>query len=162
MIQRIQSIFLLVAAIIPIVLLFIPFGYIDTEEAQFLFNSVSMKYNIPDGHTVVRVYYVALCLVICSALSLIALFSYKNRIRQTQIISIDMIVYLVTLMLILWLCPDVIFKKFFAARGIDYTFQFAHKAVLLVLVFAEAVCLFLANRFIKKDEALVRSADRLR
>lgn len=162
MIQRIQSIFLLIAAIIPIVLLFIPFGYIDTEEAQFLFNSVSLKYNIPEGHTVVRVYYVALCLVICSALSLIALFSFKNRIRQTQIISINMIVYLVTLMLILWLCPDIIFKKFFATRGLDYEFQFAHKAVLLILVFVEAVCLYLANRFIKKDEALVRSADRLR
>lgn len=162
MIQRIQSIFLLIAAIIPIVLLFIPFGYIDTEEAQFLFNSVSLKYNIPDGHTVLRVYYVALCLVICSALSLIALFTYKNRIRQTQIISINMIVYLVTLMLILWLCPDIIFKKYFTIRELDFEFQFAHKALLLILVFVEAVCLFLANRFIKKDEALVRSADRLR
>ena len=76
--------------------------------------------------------------------------------------AIGLVLGLVTLMLILWLCPDVIFKKFFAARSIDYTFQFAHKAVLLMMVFAEAVCLFLANRFIKKDEALVRSADRLR
>ncbi len=162
MIQRIQSLFLLVAAVVPIVLLFLPFGHITTDEAQFVFNSVSLKYNIPDGHTVVRVYYVALCLVICSALSLIALFTYKKRIRQTQIISITMIVYLVTLMLILWVCPDVIFKKYFATRGIDFEFQFAHKAVLLILVVVEALCLYLANRFIKKDEALVRSADRLR
>lgn len=162
MIQRIQSLFLLVAAIIPIVLLFLPFGYITTDEAQYIFNSISLKYNIPDGHTIVRVYYVALCLVICSALSLIALFSYKKRIRQTQIISINMIVYLVTLMLILWICPDIIFKKYFETRALDYEFQFAHKAVLLILVFVEAVCLYLANRFIKKDEALVRSADRLR
>lgn len=162
MIQRIQSLFLLVAAIIPIVLLFISFGYINTEEAQFVYNSLSLKYNIPEGHTVVRVYYVALCLILCSALSLIALFSYKKRSRQVQIISITMIVYLVTLMLMLWICPDVIFKKFFATRGMDFEFQFANKALLLILVFVEAVCLFLANKFIKKDEALVRSADRLR
>lgn len=162
MIQRIQSLFLLVAAIIPIVLLFIPFGYVNTEEAQFLFNSISLKYNIPDGHTVVRVYYVALTLIICSALSLIALFTYKNRIRQTQIVSINMIVYLVVLMLILWICPDVIFKKYFLTKGIDYEFLFANKALLLILVFVEAICLFLANKFIKKDEALVRAADRLR
>ncbi len=162
MIQRIQSLFLLVAAIIPIVLLFISFGYINTEEAQFVYNSLSLKYNIPEGHTVVRVYYVALCLILCSALSLIALFSYKKRSRQVQIISITMIVYLVTLMLMLWICPDVIFKKFFATRGMDFEFQFANKALLLILVFVEALCLFLANRFIKKDEALVRSADRLR
>ena len=158
MIQRIQSLFLLVAAIIPIVLLFIPFGYINTEDSQFLFNAISLKYNIPEGHTIVRVYYVALCLVICSALSLIALFSYKNRIRQTHIISINMIVYLVALMLILWLCPDVIF----ATRGVDFEFTFAYKALILILICVEAVCLYLANKFIKKDEALVRSADRLR
>ncbi len=162
MIQRIQSLFLLVAAIIPIVLLFIPFGYINTEDSQFLFNAISLKYNIPEGHTIVRVYYVALCLIICSALSLIALFSYKNRIRQTHIISINMIVYLVALMLILWLCPDVIFKKYFATRGVDFEFTFAYKALILILICVEAVCLYLANKFIKKDEALVRSADRLR
>ncbi len=162
MIQRIQSLFLFVAAAIAIALLFIPFGYITTPDAQFVFNAVSLKYNIPDGHTVVRVYYVALCLAICAVLSLIALFTYKNRIRQTQIISINMIVYLVALMLILWLCPDVIFKKFFASRGVEFTFEFAHKVLLLVLVFVEALCLFLANRFIKKDEAMVRAADRLR
>ena len=162
MIQRIQSLFLLVAAIIPIVLLFLPFGYITTDEAQFIFNSVSLKYNIPEGHTIVRVYYVALCLVICSALSLIALFSFKNRVRQTQIISITMIVYLVTLMLMLWICPDVIFKKYFISRGMDFEFTFAYKIVLLILICVEAICLYLANRFIKKDEALVRSADRLR
>ncbi|MCR4681462.1 MAG: DUF4293 domain-containing protein [Bacteroidales bacterium] len=162
MIQRIQSLFLFVAAAIAIALLFIPFGYITTPDAQFVFNAVSLKYNIPDGHTVVRVYYVALCLAICAVLSLIALFTYKNRIRQTQIISINMIVYLVALMLILWLCPDVIFKKFFASRGVEFTFEFAHKVLLLILVFVEALCLFLANRFIKKDEAMVRAADRLR
>ena len=162
MIQRIQSLFLLVAAIIPIVLLFLPFGYITTDGAQFIFNSVSLKYNIPEGHTIVRVYYVALCLVICSALSLIALFSFKNRVRQTQIISITMIVYLVTLMLMLWICPDVIFKKYFISRGMDFEFTFAYKVVLLILICVEAICLYLANRFIKKDEALVRSADRLR
>lgn len=36
MIQRIQSIFLLVAAIIPVVLLFIPIGFVNTPESQFV------------------------------------------------------------------------------------------------------------------------------
>ena len=162
MIQRIQSIFLLVAAIIPVVLLFIPIGFVNTPESQFVYNSLGLKYNIPDGHAVIRLYYVALCLLLCSGLSLIALFSYKNRVRQIQIVSITMIVYLVTLMVMLWVCPDIIFKKYFTLKQVSFEFQFAHKALLLVLIFVEALCLFFANRFIKKDEALVHAADRLR
>lgn len=162
MIQRIQSVFLLVAAIIAIVLVFIPFGYVNTTDTQYLFNSLVLKYNYPDGHAVVRVYYVAFTFLVCAALSLIALFSYKNRVRQTQIISINMIVYLVALLLVLWICPDVIFKKYFAIINTNYEYEFAHKILFIILIAVEAACLYLANRYIKKDEALVRSADRLR
>lgn len=162
MIQRIQSVFLLVAAIIAIVLVFIPYGYVNTTDTQYLFNSLVLKYNYPDGHAVVRVYYVAFTFIVCAALSLIALFSYKNRVRQTQIISINMIVYLVALLLVLWICPDVIFKKYFAIINTNYEYEFAHKILFVILIAVEAVSLYLANRYIKKDEALVRSADRLR
>lgn len=163
MIQRIQSVFLLIAAIVPIILLFIPFGYVDTESAQYIYNSICLKFNVPDGHAVIRLYYVAFCLILCSALSLVALFTYKKRTRQVQIVSITMIVYLITLMLMLWVCPDVIFKKFFIAKNEVMTaFTFAHKTWILILIFLEAICLFFANKFIKKDEQLVRAADRLR
>lgn len=162
MIQRIQSLFLLVAAVIPIVLLFIPMGYVDTADAQYVYNSLVLKLNIPDGTAAIRLYYVAFCLVLTTALSLVALFSYKKRVRQVQIVSITMIVYLITLMLMLWVCPDIIFTKYFSARSVDFTFTFANKTLMLILVFVEAICLFLANKFIKKDEKLVRAADRLR
>ncbi len=162
MIQRIQSLFLLLAAIIPLVLLFLPIGYVNTEEAQYVYNTVVLKLNIPDGHAVVRVYYVAFCLVLCSAMSIVSLFTYKNRVRQTQFVSITMVVYLITLMVMLWICPDIIFKKYFLIIDMQYDFQFAHKVLLLFLIIAEAVFLYLANRFIKKDEELVRAADRLR
>lgn len=162
MIQRIQSLFLLVAVVIPIVLLFIPFGYVNTADGQYVFNSIVMKLNVPDGHAALRLYYVAFCLVLCSALSLISLLGYKNRVRQVQNVSITMIVFLITLLLILWICPDVIFKKFFAARQLSYEFVFVHKVLLILLFAIEAACLFFANKFIKKDEALVRAADRLR
>lgn len=161
MIQRVQSIFLLIAIIIPIVLIFIPLGYVDTDLARYVYNSISLKEMIPDGASVIRLYYLAFCLFMTSALSAVALFTYKNRVKQMQIVSITMIIFLVTLLLILWICPDVIFKKFFGARMEDYTFVF-NTVPLLILIVIEAVCLFFANRFIKKDEELVRSADRLR
>jgi len=164
MIQRIQSLFLLIAAIIPIILLFMPYGYYTIPDAQYVFTSLSLKLNTP-GVTEVELptYYIALCLVTCSVLTFIALFSYKNRTRQTQIVSLTMIVFLVTLLLMLWVCPDIIFKKHFISKGVfdvgQQPFQFNYWILIFVI---QAICLYLANRFIKKDEALVRSADRLR
>ena len=161
MIQRVQSIFLLIAIIVPVVLIFIPLGYVDTNMARYVYDSISLKEMVPDGASVIRLYYLAFCLFMTAALSAVALFTYKNRVKQMQIVSITMIVFLITLLLILWICPDVVFKKFFAARMEDYTFIF-NTVPLLIMIVVEAVCLFFANRFIKKDEELVRSADRLR
>jgi len=161
MIQRVQSIFLLIATIIPIVLIFIPLGYVDTELARYTYNSISLKEMIPDGASIIRLYYLAFCFALTAALTCFALFRYKNRIKQMQTVSFAMIVFLITLLLVLWICPDIIFKKYFAARMQDYQFTF-NTVPLLILIIVEALCLFLANRFIKKDEELVRSADRIR
>lgn len=162
MIQRVQSIFLLIAIIIPIVLIFIPLGYVDTDLARYVYNSISLKEMVPDGGaSVIRLYYLAFCLFLTAGLSGVALFMYKNRVKQMQVVSFTMIVFLITLMLILWVCPDILFKKFFGARMEDFIFTF-NTVPLIILIVVEAVCLFLANRFIKKDEELVRSADRLR
>ncbi len=161
MIQRVQSIFLLIAAIIPIVLIFIPLGYVDTELARYTYNSISLKEMIPDGASIIRLYYLAFCFALTAALSCFALFRYKNRVKQMQTVSFAMIVFLITLLLVLWICPDIIFKKYFAARMQDYIFSF-NTVPLLILIIVEALSLFLANRFIKKDEELVRSADRIR
>ena len=161
MIQRVQSIFLLIAIIIPIVLIFLPLGYLTTDGAQYVYNSISLKENIPDGSSVIRLYYLAFCLFLTSCLSGLALFMYKNRVKQMQVVSLTMIVFLITLMLVLWVCPDIVFKKFFGARMEDFIFTF-NSVPLIILIVIEAVCLFMANRFIKKDEELVRSADRLR
>lgn len=161
MIQRVQSIFLFIAIIIPIVLIFLPLGYLTTDGAQYVYNSISLKENIPDGSSVIRLYYLAFCLFLTAVLSGVALFMYKNRVKQMQVVSITMIVFLITLMLVLWVCPDIVFKKFFGARMEDFTFTF-NTVPLIIMIVIEAVCLFMANRFIKKDEELVRSADRLR
>lgn len=161
MIQRVQSIFLLIATIVPIVLIFIPFGYLTTDAAQYVYNSISLKENIPDGASVIRLYYLAFCLALTAGMSCFALFRYKNRVKQMQTVSFTMIIFLVTLLLILWVCPDIVFKKFFGARMEDFIFNF-NTVPLIIMIIIEAVCLFMANRFIKKDEELVRSADRLR
>ena len=60
MIQRIQSIYLLIAAIATIILIFIPIGYITTDEYQYVFNAFVVKLNIPETSIYMSTIYIAL------------------------------------------------------------------------------------------------------
>lgn len=156
MIQRIQSVFLLVAAIVTIILLFIPIGDIYTAEAQYTFTCFNV--HLPNGQVVMSTIYIALILILSACISIYAIFKYKDRMKQTRIVSINMLVFLVAIMLMIWVYPDFLFQR----KGLMHEgdlFRFNYWIMIFVL---PPVCMFLANRFIRKDEQLVRSAERLR
>ena len=130
-----------------------PVGDIYTAEAQYTFTCFNV--HLPNGQVVMSTLYIALILILSACLSLYAIFKYKDRMKQTRIVSINMLVFLVAIMLMIWVYPDYIFQKKFEMAG----FRFNYWIMIFVL---PPVCMFLANRFIRKDEQLVRSADRLR
>ena len=156
MIQRIQSVFLLVAAIVTIILLFIPIGDIYTAEAQYTFTCFNV--HLPNGQVVMSTIYIALILILSACISIYAIFKYKDRMKQTRIVSINMLVFLIAIMLMIWVFPDFLFQRKGLMQEGDI-FRFNYWIMIFVL---PPVCMFLANRFIRKDEQLVRSADRLR
>ncbi|MBR4536761.1 MAG: DUF4293 domain-containing protein [Bacteroidales bacterium] len=156
MIQRIQSVFLLVAAIVTIILLFIPIGDIYTAEAQYTFSSFNV--HLPDGKAVMSTLYIALTLIVSACISIYAIFKYKDRMKQTRIVSLNMLIFLIAVMMMIWLFPDFIFQRKGLMQDGD-VFRFNYWIMIFVI---PPVCMFLANRFIRKDERLVRSADRLR
>ena len=84
MIQRIQSIFLLIAIIVPIVLVFIPLGYVDTNMARYVYDSISLKEMVADGTSVIRLYYLAFCLFLTSVLSCIGAVCLMPQLRCTS------------------------------------------------------------------------------
>ena len=156
MIQRIQSVFLFVAAIVTIILLFISIGDIYTAEAQYTFTCFNV--HLPNGQAVMSTIYIALILILSACISIYAIFKYKDRMKQTQIISINMLVFLIAIMLMIWVFPDFLFQRKGLMQEGDI-FRFNYWIMIFVI---PPVCMFLANRFIRKDERLVRSADRLR
>ena len=158
MIQRIQSVFLLVAAIVTIIMLFIPIGDIYTSEAQYTFTCFNVHLPEPDGTVVMSTLYIALTLIVSACISIYAIFNYKDRMKQTRIVSFNMLVFLIAVMMMIWLFPDFIFQRKGLMQDGDM-FRFNYWIMIFVL---PPVCMFLANRFIRKDERLVRSADRLR
>ena len=156
MIQRIQSVFLLVAAIVTIILLFIPIGDIYTAEAQYTFTCFNV--HLPNGQVVMSTIYIALILILSACISIYAIFKYKDRMKQTRVVSINMLVFLIAIMLMIWVFPDFLFQRKGLMQEGDI-FRFNYWIMIFVI---PPVCMFLANRFIRKDEQLVRSADRLR
>ena len=130
MIQRIQTLFFFLSAIL---LIIIVFSFPVLKEGNTL-------YFLTDSFS-----YARLCIFISSALSIYAIFQFKDRKKQLLISSISRLMITIAVLLIVFLYRE------------DRIFAFG--MLLLIIPF---LLLILANVFIKKDENLVKSADRIR
>lgn len=129
MIQRIQTIFLLITVLAQVVL---HFTGLDVE----LFGSI---------------YIIATLSLGSFLLAIVSIFSYKKRIRQILLNNINIFINaLLTGLLIYWLLN--------LSGGID----FPEKGIELAFPLISLFCLFMANIYIRKDEKLVKSVDRIR
>ena len=162
MIQRIQSVFLLVLAIAMFVALLVPFWKGDAIEKtsgitgtvqldaigmSFTANGLAAKDHKGD------LYYIAALTFLIGLTSLYALFQYKNRKTQMKLVSVN---YLLLSGLIgtYFLAIDQC-KTLFEVRSSLYDIGFYLPVFGIILN-------FFALRYIKKDEDLIRSVDRLR
>ena len=129
MIQRIQTIFLLIVVIAQVVLHF------QGLDVELLGN----------------IYIVASLSLVSFLLAIVSIFSYKKRVRQILLNNINIFInVLLTGLLIYWLLN--------LSGGID----FPEKGIELAFPLISLFCLFMANIFIRKDEKLVKSVDRIR
>jgi hypothetical protein len=87
-------------------------------------------------------------------LSLCSIFAYKNRRLQLLFVNINILLTIVFVALIFLLYADHLFREIVK---IQPSYEFGGFIPLISLVF-----LILAFRSIRKDETLIKSADRLR
>lgn len=93
-----------------------------------------------------------------AAISLLSIFLYKNRIRQMRIVAVAFLLAVADLFLIfIWAIDKFVDQSFVGCTDVDVHYGLGTWSVVAAIVF-----LFLAQRSIKKDEAKVRAADRLR
>jgi len=90
----------------------------------------------------------SIVLVLIGAFSL---FSFKNRKRQIMLNNISIIINALLIGILVYWVQNL-------SGGID----FPEKGIEPVFPLIAVICLFIANIFIKKDERLVKSVDRLR
>ncbi|WP_028892804.1 DUF4293 domain-containing protein [Tenacibaculum sp. 47A_GOM-205m] len=145
MIQRIQSIYLLVAGIISggLTLLVNLWSTSNTNLPVFILDLFSSNSLLEKSIPV---------LFFSSALiSIVAIFLFKNRQLQFVINRLNILINLFLLGILIYLSQTLSGEASVSEKGIGMFFP-----VIVILL------LFLANRAIKKDENLVKSVDRLR
>ena len=143
MLQRIQTVFFLLCVAVSATLLFVPFLEYGTADA---ITKISL---MPKGSGILLV--PAIINVLVALFTVMVIFQYKKRVRQSKLAMLIMAlnVILMGLMLLLEYVPaEMVATK-------KYTFG-------SFLPIGSVIFSYLAARFIKKDEELVRSADRIR
>lgn len=155
MIQRIQTLYLLFAAIAASIMFFFPLAIFYGEHNFELF-IYELKFFDPNPTLNVGEYFLLPLLgvvVLIIFLSLLSIFNFKSRKRQMMLIKVNMALTLILLA-----------GYFFGYIGLleDHVgnppeYQFTSFMPALIFLF-----LLLANRGVQKDEKLIRSMDRLR
>ena len=136
MIQRIQSIYLIIVALLGGVGPFVAYLWLDANGKEFFAQNDIV---------------VSLAFYASGALGLIALFLFKKRQNQFVINRLNIILNLFLLGFFVYRSLNLSGETLVSEKGIG----------MLIPVFS-IVFLVLANRAIKKDEDLVKSVDRLR
>ncbi|MDY8134378.1 DUF4293 domain-containing protein [Aquimarina sp. 2201CG5-10] len=136
MIQRIQTIYLLLAAAISGGLgMYLPYG-LDSNKIDLYATEKPLIMGMLVGSAV---------------LSLIAIFLFNNRKLQFVLGRVNIILNFILLGVFVYWSPIVSGETFVSEKGIG-----------MIIPIISIVLLVMANRAIKKDENLVKSVDRLR
>lgn len=157
MLQRIQSIYLLLSAIVSSVFFFVPISNITLNDSFFTIKAGGVYYL--DGENYLfdsPLLALSSVLLFHILLSLVTIFQFKNRKLQLTLSNLNLVLVLVGMALVFFYSDTLPEKPIDGSQAvISYSFG----GLLPLLSF---VLIFLAKKAITKDEALVRSADRLR
>ena len=136
MLQRIQTLYLLLAAAVSAAIcIFVPYG-VDANKVELY------AYNNP---------IIFGLFIISAALSIITVFLYRNRKLQFVMGRINIILNLILLGVFVYWSLTISGETMISEKGIG-----------MIIPVISIVLLVMANKAIKKDEDLVKSVDRLR
>lgn len=152
MIQRKQTIFLLVSLILTVICLCLPVG---TFSGTHPLGTEADMYNLwivlPAGSHDYSVWVLFAILLITCPITLVGIFSYHNRIVQSRYCMFNM------LLILGWYVVYGVLAVGMTDYLGDFNISFAAVLPLICLILY-----FMARRAILADEALVRASDRIR
>jgi|SRR5690554_982814 len=158
MIQRVQTIYLLLATLAGAMTFFLSYANLYADGAKVAEYAMFGVFNVQSESVEMTSPY-PLPVWILGALAVIvpfvAILLYKNRLKQLRIVRLATLVNL-GYVVYLFFAIDAINEQLF-----ENDLEVLHHAGFYMPVIAIVFC-FLAVRGIKKDEALVKSLDRIR
>ena len=177
MIQRKQSLFLLLAVCVMAMMFMFPLAtftanaprgvQVEGELNLIAKDNPQLMDEILNGETVhmnqkeyIKIWPLMVLTIASALLALVSIFLYKNRVTQMRVVSVAFILGVVNIFLIFIWAVDAYIKNVttpMACTDIKTTYGLGMWCAMIGVVL-----LFLAQRAIKKDEEKVRAADRLR
>lgn len=152
MIQRIQTVYLLLSLILIGLMAWLPLGEIIANGDIFSFGIKGVN-NSQTGELIVNGWPLLAMLAIIEMVQLAIIFGYKNRVRQMRFATFNIL-----LMLGLFVVGFIFVRSSLNTIG-DGAYGFK---IAMSFPFVAIILNYLAIRAIGKDEALVRSIDRIR
>lgn len=158
MIQRVQTLFLLLALAAMILGFFFPLAVYLSDFQYYKLYMCRLESMVPEAASPFGILYFLPLSALGTATALIiaiTIFLYKKRILQMRMLRIAFLLDIVLIALLFFYYAPAVEREIGVSP--DYTGTVGIYFPLIALLF-----IILANRYIQKDEKLVRAADRLR
>lgn len=153
MIQRIQSVYLVLALIFILLMFFFPLAKFMINEEIFILDSFGINtVGTSTSEAIVNAIPIAILTGIISIVIVFSFFMHKKRSLQIRL-GIFNIVLMAGLCGLIW---------FYANSAVDQLNAVVHYSVPVIFPVIAIILIVLANRVIRKDENLIRSLDRIR
>ena len=154
MIQRIQTVFLSLVVLSMIVMAFFPIWVEASDQKTVVIDIFSIKVQDVEANTASETFsFILLSAVMTIGLAIYSIFQFKNRLNQMKIGALNSLVMVLGTGLSIYLVTKS--EEIIAETSGQYAIGF--------YCFIGAMFFnLLANRFIRKDEQLVKSVDRIR
>lgn len=154
MIQRIQSVYFLLAGIFPAITFWCPLAVYTSptvSEPQYVLSALGLL-SSAEGGTVAHPWGIMFFNVLSLVVAFVALFSYKNRKQQMRIGG--------------WLISSLMLSAL-SLVAYGYSYAEVHHLDFMpswgtLLLFFSVFFAILGRRAVRRDEELVRAADRIR
>lgn len=153
MIQRVQSLYLILSIILLVGSYFVPFGTVALDSSEWAIRSYGLRnadgvYASEPGS-----YWFHIPLTAIILANTYSLFNYSNRKRQLRVLRFTFLLFAASFVLL---------SLYIFQIGSVYPDGVVSPGASLLILFGALASNWFATRSIKKDEELVRSVDRIR
>ncbi len=153
MIQRIQTVYLLIVAVLNLLVVFMPLATVQADSIFYSFDASGMSTTAPPEALVYPTWALMALSAIVSLLALGSIFLYRRRLLQIRLCTFN------TLLIVGFYGLFAFYLWRLAGTFEAFTFNFQ---IALAFPLVSLILNWLAIRAIGADEMLVRSLDRLR